>query len=130
MGSPVTTQAALTMLLAPPLMLLLSLLFIPLPSSTQPTIPLELVVGGIQLIDLTADQATLYAALGAIPLAGFFVASSITTVGTAGIGLATTLLTNNNPPATTGRKRRDISPLSRRWSSNSRASTRRRTSLE
>ena len=57
-------------------------------------------------------QATLYATLGAIGLAGYFVASSITTVGTAGIGLATTLLTNNNPPATTGRRRRDISPLS------------------
>merc|ERR1712106_73239 len=58
MGSPVTTQAAHTMLLAPPFMLLLSLLFIPLPSSTQPTIPIELAVGGIQLIALTADQAT------------------------------------------------------------------------
>merc|ERR1711892_24992 len=104
--------AAHTMLLALPLMLLLSLLFIPLPSSTQPTVPIELAVGGLQLINLTADQATFYATLGAIGLAGYFVASSITTVGTAGLGLATTLLTNNNPPATTGRRRRDISPLS------------------
>merc|ERR1711892_333748 len=104
-------SAAYTMLLTLPLMLLLSLLFMPLPSNTQPTFPIELAVAGMTLLDLTADQASLLAVVGAVSLAAALVGSSVASVGAAGINLATGLLTNNNPPATTGRRRRDISPL-------------------